>query len=85
MQLTISIPPEPAEKIETRAAAAGQDVTEFIRQHLKWVTEPPMPLEELSGPIYRRFQESGMSDEYLTEELERAKHEMRIQRRNRAR
>ncbi len=37
----------------------------------------------MSGPIYQRCLESGMTDEELGEELERAKHEMRAERRAR--
>jgi hypothetical protein len=45
--------------------------------------EPPTPIEELSGAIYQNFLESGMTDEELGDELERAKHEMRAERRAR--
>ena len=81
MQLTISVPPESEAKLKARAAAAGQDVADFVSQMVRHFVEPPTPLEKLSGPIYQKFLESGMSDEYLSEELERAKHEMRAQRR----
>jgi len=40
-------------------------------------------LEELSGPVFKRFLESGTSDEQLSEELERGKHELRAERRAR--
>ena len=81
MQLTISVPPESEAKLKARAAAAGQDVADFVSQMVRHFVEPPTPLEKLSGPIYQKFLESGMSDEDLSEELERAKHEMRAQRR----
>ena len=81
MQLTISVPPESEAKLKARAAAAGQDVADFVSQMVRHFVEPPTPLEKLSGPIYQKFLESGMSDEELSEELDRAKHEMRAQRR----
>ena len=83
MTLTISIPPESEAKLKTRAAACGQDVSVFVSQLLRHFADPPTPLEELSGPIYQRFMESGMSDDELSDELERAKHAMRAERRAR--
>ena len=83
MQLTISVSPESEAKLKARAAAAGQDVADFVSQMVRHFIEPPTPLEKLSGPIYQKFLESGMSDEELSEELDRAKHEMRAQRRAR--
>ncbi len=81
MTLIISIPPESEAKLKQRAAAVGQDVSAYVAQLVRHFTEPPTPLEELSGPIYQRFLESGMSDDELAAELERAKHEMRADRR----
>jgi hypothetical protein len=82
VKLTLS---EHAVKVlASHAAAAGQDLPEFVSKLIERLAEPPISLEELSGPIYRRFVESGTSDEELTEELELAKHEMRAQRHARA-
>lgn len=83
MQLTITVPPEAEAKLKARAAVAGQDVADFVSQMVRHLIEPPTPLEKLSGPIYQKFLESGMSDEELSEELDRVKHEMRAQRRAR--
>ena len=81
MTLTISIPPESEEKLRQRATASGQELSAYVSQLVTHFTESPTPLEELSGPIYERFLESGMTDDELAEELERAKHEMRAERR----
>lgn len=81
MSLTIPLPPETESRLKQRASAAGQDVGEFVSQLVQHFTEPPTPIEKLSGPIYQRFLESGMTDEELGEELERVKHEMRTERR----
>jgi hypothetical protein len=47
------------------------------------VVEAPRTLAEVSGPVYRRFLDSGTADEQLSEELEKAKHDMRADRRGR--
>jgi hypothetical protein len=83
MTLTISIPPESEETLRHRAIASGQELSAYISQLVTHFSEPTTPLEELSGPIYQRFLESGMTDDELAEELERAKHEMRAERRAR--
>ncbi len=43
--------------------------------------EAPTPLEQLSGLIYQNFVDSGMTDDELGDLLEKAKHEMRDDRR----
>lgn len=83
MSLTISLPPEAEAKLKVRATAAGEDLPSYVSKLVTHFTEPPTPLEELSGPIYKKFLESGMTDDELAEELERAKHEMRAERRAR--
>jgi hypothetical protein len=81
MVLSISIPPEAEAKLKLRAAARGQDLPAYVSSLITHFTEAPTPLEELSGPIYQRFLESGMTDDELGELLEQAKHEMRTERR----
>ena len=83
--LSISLPPETEAKLRKRAAAAGQDLPTYVAHLVTCLAEPPTPVEELSGPVYQRFLESGMSDDELGELLERAKHEMRAERRARER
>jgi hypothetical protein len=81
--LTLELSREASEKLARRAAASGQKLPEFISELVEHFSGPPTPLEELSGPIYQRFLDSGTTDEELSEELERAKHEMRADRRAR--
>ena len=47
------------------------------------VVETPRTLAEISGPVHQRFLDSGTTDEQLSEELEKAKHEVRAERRGR--
>lgn len=80
--LQIPISPETEAFLARRAAACGQDLSSYVARLVNHFAEPPTPLEELSGPIYQRFLESGMTDDELGELLEQAKHEMRAQRRS---
>jgi hypothetical protein len=84
MTLSLTLPPEVESKLRQRAAATGQEISAYVLQLVKHFGDPPTPLSELSGPIYQRFLESGMTDDELAEELERAKHEMRAERRARS-
>lgn len=79
--LQIPISSEAKARLAERAAATGQDLPSYVATLVKHFAEPPTPLEELSGPIYQRFLESGMTDDELGEMLERAKHDVRAERR----
>ncbi len=81
--LQIPISPQAEASLAQRAAACGQDLPSYVAKLVNHFAEPITPLEELSGPIYQRFLESGMTDDELGELLERAKHEMRAERRAR--
>jgi hypothetical protein len=83
MVLTISIPPEAEAKLKTRAAASGVDLPTYVARMVAHFAEPPTPLEQLSGPVYQRFIESGMTDDELGDLLEDVKHDMRAERRAR--
>jgi hypothetical protein len=81
MVLKHSIPAEAEAKLKLRAAARGQDLTDYVSSLITHFSEAPTPLEELSGPIYQRFLETGMTDDELGDLSEKAKHEMRAERR----
>lgn len=66
-----------------RAVASGTDVAGYVSLIVEQSTQKPLSLEEISGPVYQRFLESGLTDEQLSELLEREKHEARSQRRTR--
>ena len=83
MVLSISIPPDAEKKLKVRAAAAGEDLPTYVSKLVTRFAEPPTPLEQLSGPIYQRFLESGMTDDELGDLLEQAKHAARVERRAR--
>jgi hypothetical protein len=81
MTLSISLPPEAEARLKKRASAAGEDLSTYVTKLVTHFTDAPTPLEELSGPIYTKFLESGMTDDELGDVIEKAKHEMRAQRR----
>jgi hypothetical protein len=70
-------------KLIERAAATGRSLAEYISTLVESVMESPRTLAEISGPVYQRFLDSGTTDEELSEELEKAKHQMRAERRGR--
>jgi hypothetical protein len=81
MTLNITLTPEKEKRLRERAAAAGEDVGTFASRLLDQFAAQPTPLEQLSGPICDAFLESGMTDDELGDLLEKAKHEMRAERR----
>jgi len=84
MTLQVELTPEVESRLRKRAESAGQEMSRFVTNLLSHFGSQPTPLEELSGPIYQNFLASGMTDDELAEELERAKHEMRVDRRERS-
>ena len=83
MTLNVTLTPEKEQRLRERAAAAGKDVSAYVSQFVEKFADPPTPLEQISGPIYQAFLESGMTDDELGDLLEKAKHEMRAERRAR--
>jgi hypothetical protein len=70
-------------KLGERAASAGTALADYISTLVESLVESPRTLGEISGPVYQRFLDSATTDEQLSEELEQAKHEMRVERRGR--
>jgi hypothetical protein len=83
LALTLRLSAQARQKLQERAAASGTDVAGYVSTIVEQNTQKPLSLEEISGPVYRRFLDSGLTDEQLSEELEQAKHEMRAERRGR--
>jgi len=81
MTIHIPISPEAEARLRRRAEACGEDLASFVAKLLAHFAEPPTPLKQLSGPIFDAFKASGMTDDELGDLLEKAKHEMRAERR----
>jgi hypothetical protein len=78
MTLHITLTPEAEAKLRERAAASGEEVSEYAARVLDRALGRPS-LEEKLAPIRRAFAESGMTDDELSELLEQEKHAMRAE------
>jgi hypothetical protein len=83
LPLTLRLSKKTQEQLIERASASGTDLSRYVSIIVEQSTSEPMPLEEISGPIYQRFLESGMSDDQLSDLLEKEKHEARAEKRAR--
>jgi hypothetical protein len=81
--LTLRVSRQAQETLAERAAASGTDMAEYVSALVETTARTPLSLRGISGPVYQRFLESGVTDDELSEELERAKHELRAERRAR--
>ena len=81
--VTLHLSKDAEAKLSERATAAGVSLPDYLSTMIETLVEKPRTLAEISGPIHQRFLESGTSEDELSEELERAKHEMRAERRGR--
>ena len=81
--VTLHLSKEAQEKLAKRAAASGQDLAQYLSTLVESLIEEPRTLAQISGATYQHFAESGTTDDQLSEELERAKHEMRADHRAR--
>lgn len=80
ISVTLRLPKNVEAKLAERASSIGTPLAEYIATLVESVVEMPRTLVEISGPVYQRFLDSGTTDEQLSEELERAKHQMRAER-----
>jgi hypothetical protein len=81
MTLHVSISPQTEAKLREKAAAVGVDVDRYAAGVLERAADQPLSIEAISGPIGKAFESSGLSEDQLTEMLERAKHDERTRRR----
>jgi hypothetical protein len=81
LPLTLHLSKEARDELARKAAASGTDVADYVSKIVEETARKPFSLEEISGPVYKRFLESGTTDDELSEELERGKHELRAERR----
>ena len=75
--LQIPLAPELEAKLRAKADAVGQDVTAYAAGVLARSAEPPLPLQQISGPIGQAFEESGLTEDELGDLLEEIKHDHR--------
>lgn len=83
MDVTISISPEAGAKLKSKAELAGVDLASYVQAIIEHNAKQPLSLAEISGPVAKDFERSGMSEDELGDLLEKAKHAMRAERRAR--
>ena len=83
LSLTLQLSREAREKLDRQAVASGTDLAGYVSVLIEQNANRPLSLEEISGPIYQRFLESGMTDEELGDRLETEKHAARARRQSR--
>jgi hypothetical protein len=81
--VTLRISKRMQEALTERAAERGEDLGQYVSEIVERTTPARLILEEISGPVYQRFLESGMTEDELSEILEKEKHDMRAERRAR--
>jgi hypothetical protein len=83
LPLTLHISKQAQEALTKRAAVSGIDLAGYVSILAEQTVRKPMSLEEISGPVYQRFLDSGMTDDELNDLLEKEKHAARAERRAR--
>lgn len=80
MTLQILLAPETEKKLRQLAEAAGQDVVSYAAHLLDDAIAMPTVNEALA-PVRQSFAATGMTDDELADLLEKAKHDIRHNRR----
>jgi hypothetical protein len=83
LPLTLRVSEQTRQRLAERAAASGTDVAGYVSAIVEQNAQRPASLEDISGPVYQRFLDSGLTDNQLGDALEREKHAARAQRRGR--
>jgi hypothetical protein len=76
MTLSVQVPKPVEERLAAKARAAGLDVPTYAARLLERDARSPTLLE-ISGEVFEKFKQSGMTDDELGEVLEKEKHEAR--------
>ncbi|HEY8746634.1 MAG TPA: hypothetical protein VIM11_01585 [Tepidisphaeraceae bacterium] len=77
LPITLRLTSQAKQRLAERAGASGTDLAGYVSFIVEQASQAPLSLAEISGPIYQRFLESGMTDEELGDLLEKEKHAAR--------
>ena len=80
MTLVLNLPEEDERRLSQKAHAAGIDLQTYVECIVRAAASRP-PIDEILRPVRDAFRASGMTDDELGELLEKAKHDMRAERR----
>ena len=76
MVLSIPITAETEAKLKAKAAVAGVDLQTFAARALERIASRPN-LDEALAPLRAEIQDSGVTEDQLSDLLEEAKHDLR--------
>jgi hypothetical protein len=79
MELQINISAEAESKLKERAAAEGKDPTAYASELVEQAVKKPS-LDAVLAPLRKEFEDSGMTDDQLLEQIMAAQAEYRKQR-----
>jgi hypothetical protein len=82
MTLSVNLPDAVQARLDAKARAAGLDVTAYAQPVLQADAALPA-LDDILRPVRDAVKNSGMTEDELTQMLEKAKHDMRADRRGR--
>lgn len=71
MSLVVELKPEVEEALKKKAAAKGSAVDTYVRQLIEKDIGPGPTYEEVMAPLWKDFEESGMTDDELNELIEK--------------
>lgn len=80
MVLNITLSKEAETRLKSKALAEGVDLDTFASKELERIASC-RSLDEMLAPLRRQVEESGMTEDQLTDFLEDVKHEARAERR----
>ncbi|MGD0140259.1 MAG: hypothetical protein ABSD28_15405 [Tepidisphaeraceae bacterium] len=81
LPLTLHVSEQTKDALVERAAASGTDLAGYLSVIAEQTVQRPMSLEQICGPVYQNFLDSGMTDDELSDVLEKEKHLARAKRR----
>lgn len=76
MTVTLALSSEEQQKLQTRAAATGQQVDVYVSQLVRERIEKPQSFAEILAPIHKEVRESGMTEAELDALLEECREEV---------
>jgi len=83
MAMQVQIPDELAEQLQKQAEAVGSGPEQIAVAAIRRQIQADEQLDQLLAPVREAFEASGMTEEELGDLLEKAKHDMRAERRAR--
>jgi hypothetical protein len=83
LPLTLHLSEQARAKLVQRAAAAHTDVAAYVSGLVEQTTQAPQSFDAICGDAQQKFDQTGMTDEELSDLLEKEKHAARNERRTR--